>query len=188
MTIINRIVFDARNKQIRKTCTELEHLAYHDPMTGVGNRRRLNELLSQWSYESTRGGKDFALLFIDIKDFKLVNDTYGHEVGDAVLMNVANTLEASVGKNDEVCRYAGDEFVVLSRTSDELSLIDALCCATQNVDWTTIAPNLSVSIDIGGCRYSEAGGIQPLIAMADQRMYECKRACIPSPPRASAHA
>ncbi|UTW12661.1 putative bifunctional diguanylate cyclase/phosphodiesterase [Marinobacterium rhizophilum] len=96
---------------------ELHELAYHDYLTGLVNRRLLNEQLGQALREQTYSGGVVALLYLDLDDFKRINDSMGHEVGDQLLVEVANRLRGQVRANDIVARLGGDEFAVVLRNS-----------------------------------------------------------------------
>ncbi len=92
---------------------EIETLAYYDPLTGLANRRLLLDRLQQCCSQAERRGSSGALLFIDLDHFKLLNDSLGHQVGDELLMEVGQRLQACLRKEDTVARMGGDEFVVL---------------------------------------------------------------------------
>ena len=92
---------------------EIEQLACFDPLTRLPNRRLLMERLGQALDNIARSRLDGALLFIDLDQFKILNDTSGHEVGDRLLCSVAGRLTAAVGEGDTVARLGGDEFVVV---------------------------------------------------------------------------
>ena len=98
----------------RKTIeAKIEHLAFYDPLTGLANRRLLLDRLAQTIATSARHGTQPALLFVDLDEFKNLNDTVGHSAGDALLEQVAKRLVACVREDDTVARLGGDEFVVL---------------------------------------------------------------------------
>lgn len=92
----------------------LEHTASHDGLTGLANRSRLNQRLESAMGRLAPGSPGVALVFVDLDDFKPINDRHGHAVGDAVLVEVARRLTDAVLGSDTVCRLGGDEFVVLS--------------------------------------------------------------------------
>ncbi len=92
---------------------EIHQLAFHDALTKLPNRRLLNDRLSQAMATSKRSGAFCALMFLDLDNFKPLNDTHGHEVGDLLLVEVANRLKHCVREVDTVSRFGGDEFVVL---------------------------------------------------------------------------
>lgn len=97
----------------RELASRLSHDAYHDPLTGLPNRTLLADRLNQSIIQARRGGYSFALLFLDLDRFKLVNDTYGHDAGDALLRQVSARLRSSVREGDTVARLGGDEFAIL---------------------------------------------------------------------------
>lgn len=96
-----------------KAQEQVEHIAYHDPLTGLPNRALLLDRLNHLMAVSRRTQRFGAILFIDLDEFKRINDFYGHSFGDKVLKTVANTLSQSLREGDTVCRLGGDEFVVL---------------------------------------------------------------------------
>ncbi|MBT9512933.1 MAG: diguanylate cyclase [Acidovorax sp.] len=117
--------FQDMEQQIGRQITELNasrdamaHLAHHDALTGLPNRRMFEQRLAQVLELSRRSGRDCALLFVDLDDFKAINDTRGHAVGDLVLQAVARTIVGAVRQVDTVARLAGDEFTVLCENVD----------------------------------------------------------------------
>ncbi len=102
---------------------EIHQLAFFDALTKLPNRRLLNDRLSQTLFANKRSGNSGALLFLDLDNFKPLNDTYGHDVGDLLLIEVANRLSACVRGMDTVARFGGDEFVVmLSELNADISI------------------------------------------------------------------
>ncbi len=97
----------------RQMEAQVRQMAFHDPLTSLPNRRLLHDRLSQAMATSRRSGLYGGLMFIDLDNFKPLNDTYGHEVGDLLLIEVARRLNACVREMDTVARYGGDEFVVI---------------------------------------------------------------------------
>lgn len=113
---------------------EIRMLAFHDPLTKLSNRRLLNDRLSQAMAESKRTGCYGALMFLDLDNFKPLNDTHGHEVGDLLLIEVAARLKTCVREMDTVARFGGDEFVVMVReleTDKALSNAEASAIAEK---------------------------------------------------------
>ena len=98
---------------LRKASTEIESLAFYDPLTNLPNRRLLMDRMQQAIAASVRSGQYGALLFLDLDHFKTLNDTRGHEVGDMLLCQVAQRLSTCVRREDTVARLGGDEFVVM---------------------------------------------------------------------------
>jgi diguanylate cyclase (GGDEF)-like protein/PAS domain S-box-containing protein len=113
--------------QKKAAAEEIERLAYYDPLTGIPNRRFLQDRLKPALAASQRNGCHGALLFIDLDNFKTLNDTLGHDMGDLLLKQVAERLESCVRECDTVARLGGDEFVLLLEDLSE----QALDAATQ---------------------------------------------------------
>lgn len=169
------LVHLADASELQRARDDLEYLAYHDAMTGVANRRRLDALLDEQARRVEADGGDFSLLFIDVAGFKHVNDTFGHAVGDAALVAVADALRGALRPGEEAARYAGDEFVVVGG-ADDAELAARMDAAVRAIDGEAIARGLSIGVDIGGARCSEAGGVDGMLRLADARMYEKKNA------------
>ena len=108
------VLLEEQNEKMVQVQEEIRHRAFHDPLTGVGNRRYLEEFLLSSAEQCQEEGRWLGLLHIDLDRFKEINDTFGHAAGDAVLNHVAKVLEDSVGESDFVARVGGDEFVVVS--------------------------------------------------------------------------
>lgn len=157
----------------------LRKLALHDPLTGLPNRALILDRLSQAIGHLRRiGGPGFALLFLDLDEFKLVNDNLGHAAGDALLVEVARRLEHSVRATDTVGRLGGDEFVVLLEAPIDA---DTVLKTVQRIQDAVAAPigigenvvQTSASI---GVLLSDDASIEPEIALrnADIAMYAAK--------------
>ena len=101
------------NTESNKVEKEVRKLAFHDSLTSLPNRRLLNDRLTQAMATSKRSGCHGALLFLDLDNFKPLNDKHGHEVGDLLLIEVAHRLKSCVREMDTVARFGGDEFVVI---------------------------------------------------------------------------
>lgn len=101
----------ARNNAVESD--EVHRMAFLDPLTGLPNRRLLDDRLSQMVLNNKRRNSYSAAIFVDLDKFKLVNDLYGHETGDDLLIAVSNRLKKCIRESDTVARYGGDEFVVL---------------------------------------------------------------------------
>lgn len=164
-----------------KNC-ELEKIARIDALTGVSNRRHLMEVLQTEFERCRRYTRPFALLMFDLDHFKKVNDTYGHQAGDAVLVEVAAALQTALRLNDTVGRYGGEEFaVVLPETDAEAALLVGERCRTLveelNVNYGAKLP-LKVTASIGLAAVPDAGicDLDGLIKVADSALYRAKGA------------
>ena len=178
--------FDEMEQQIRRQMAELNasrdamaHLAHHDGLTGLPNRRMFEQRLVQALELSRRSGRSCVLLFVDLDDFKSINDHSGHAVGDLVLQAVARTIVGAVRQSDTVARLAGDEFTVLCENVDSeeaaLQVAAKLEQAFDAPQWIDGAP-LPVRVSIGVSLFPrDAQDAQTLLASADAAMYRVKQ-------------
>ncbi|TVP81178.1 MAG: diguanylate cyclase, partial [Alkalicoccus sp.] len=100
-------------RRYRTLAEQMEVMAYHDPLTGLPNRRLLFDRMEQLVRQTSRTGTKLGVLFLDLDNFKSINDVYGHDTGDKLLVKVAEKLKSAVRKTDTVARMAGDEFLVV---------------------------------------------------------------------------
>jgi len=113
-------VFNSRDVTDRKAIQQrIQHLAYHDNLTGLPNRGLLQDRLAHSIARAERGHRKVAVLFIDLDNFKNINDTLGHDVGDELLRQVAKRLAECVRADDTIARQGGDEFIVLLDSLDD---------------------------------------------------------------------
>lgn len=157
---------------------ELEHLARHDMLTGLPNRRFFQDRLDHALEHAQRHGKSLALLFLDLDHFKVINDNIGHDAGDAVLKAVAARLVASTRKSDTVARLGGDEFVVL--LEDPAHREHIVSIATKLIE-ALVPPipfgihTLCIGASIGISVYPQDGSSSlEIMANADRAMYKAK--------------
>jgi diguanylate cyclase (GGDEF)-like protein len=113
---------EARYAELEAAKAAIEHNALHDSLTGLPNRRYLDEVLKQRASDAEQHGEALSLLHIDLDRFKQINDTLGHAAGDAMLVHVAEVLASNTRAEDFAARVGGDEFVVVSSEGDELAL------------------------------------------------------------------
>jgi two-component system, cell cycle response regulator len=154
-----------------------ERLANTDPLTGAYNRRYLNEFSFEYLKIVKRENKDLSLLLLDLDDFKIINDTFGHEIGDIVIKELVKIAKLSIRESDLVVRFGGDEFIILLPNTN---ISNARLVANKifdNIDEYNKTKEFSFSISIG-TSYYQAGdnSIDDLISRADQSLYEAKRA------------
>lgn len=162
--------------QLKEAQKELHQMALYDDLTRLYNRRSLNAILAEWAAAARDGGEDFELLFLDLTEFKQINDTFGHRAGDEALMAAAQALRAAAGPEDVLSRFAGDEFVILHKMGDGRDVTSRLCQAMADVDCSPFAPGVKMTVDVGACRFSEAGDTDAMLHLADSRMYRSKLA------------
>jgi diguanylate cyclase (GGDEF)-like protein len=171
-----RVQSEARMAHAR----QIEHLAYHDSLTGLANRSFYTRLLEHEVAQARRQQRSVALMFLDLDRFKLVNDTLGHDVGDGLLQEVARRLQAAVREGDVVARLGGDEFVVLlSRTEDEAdaSQVARRVLARLAPACEVLGHELRITASLGLAFYPRDGlDEQTLAKHADIAMYQAKQA------------
>lgn len=158
----------------------LHFFAYHDPLTGLLNRRAFEQALHREFSRSRRHEYCLSLIFADLDSFKQINDTYGHDAGDLALKYVAESLEAMSRKEDMVARLAGDEFVVmLPETAEDTaeSFMARVCRHLDEHSFECEGHRLSVCLSYGIASTSDVDILFPdhLIKKADDRLYEAKK-------------
>jgi diguanylate cyclase (GGDEF)-like protein len=163
-----------------ETKKQLEKMALQDHLTGLGNRRMFEDIVEKDLAKARRDDTLLSILYIDLNDFKLVNDEQGHEIGDLLLKEVAARISSNIRASDSVARVGGDEFTVLlpncPSTSTPAGLLDKLNAAL-NQDLMLEGKQLSLSASIGMAIYPEDGQtIDELMKAADKNMYRQKDA------------
>ena len=153
--------------ELVKSISEYNSKIYVDSMTGINNRRYFDEQLADLPSVD-------AVIYLDVNDFKQVNDTYGHQTGDLTLCAVSNALSACVRSMDSVVRYGGDEFCVVFKDIPREIFELKFALIRERVSHITLAeyPSLSFSASVGGV-YGP-GSTKELVRIADGRMYEAK--------------
>ena len=162
---------------------EIEHLAFYDTLTGLANRQNIYEKISQEINYAKRNNSESALLFVDLDDFKIINDTQGHDHGDGVLISVANRLLDSIRNFDAAGRIGGDEFVVLVRgqdkTEDNFAHFDALIeRILEEINKPIVVKEYKhqVRASIGVAIIPRDGeSLEEVLKCADRAMYEAKK-------------
>jgi diguanylate cyclase (GGDEF)-like protein len=157
----------------------LEQMAHYDPLTTLPNRLLFDDRLRQAIAQAKRRVQKLAVLFIDLDGFKSVNDKYGHEAGDVLLVNVAYRLKDALRAGDSIARIGGDEFVAvltdLSGFSDVEPLMDRLLvAASAPVHHDDQLLQVSASIGVAMLNPDENISAEDLIQRADQAMYQAK--------------
>ncbi|HYF28730.1 MAG TPA: PAS domain S-box protein [Baekduia sp.] len=155
---------------------QLRHLAEHDPLTGLRNRRGLMEEIERRAATAARYGSAGALLVLDLDGFKQVNDTFGHQAGDALVVAVADALRRRVRRTDVVGRLGGDEFAVVvphGGMEEARRLGEGLLAVVQA---RTAGSGVRVSASIGAATFDQGRSGGEVLAVADLAMYRAKAA------------
>jgi len=194
---VNAAVVRARVRThllLRQMLEQVRNIAFHDPLTQLPNRRLLSDRLSQTMALSKRNGRHGAMMFLDLDNFKPLNDGYGHEVGDLLLVEVAQRLKSCVREIDTVARFGGDEFVVIlsDLDTDKAQSMALASVVAQKILLALAAPYvLDVALDaaptatvehrcttsIGVAMFiNQDIGQYEIIKRADAAMYQAKEA------------
>jgi diguanylate cyclase (GGDEF)-like protein len=172
----------AAHRQISEQYAKLKTLAHTDQLTGIPNRKMLETFAHQALSKVKRDKKWLSVTFIDLDFFKPINDQFGHNVGDKVLINFTNTIKAHLREGDILSRLAGDEFILLIEAGSETDLHDALNRIISCVQNQLLQPIVTTPVDIH-VRYSAGTAVAPkdstdfetLVHYADLAMYDSKK-------------
>lgn len=158
---------------------QLQSIAFYDNLTGLPSRLLLEDRLSHAIYRAERSNKLFACLFIDLNKFKPVNDTFGHRIGDELLISVAHRLQDCIRKEDTVARLGGDEFVVVLngiQHEEDASVISGKILDSIKQVFQIEGHEIAISCSIGISIYPDDGKCpDTLVAYADKAMYRAKQ-------------
>ena len=166
-------------ESLRERERQLEVQAHYDALTGLANRKLLQDRFQTAVERSKRSGDSFALLMIDLDEFKAVNDTHGHLAGDQVLITVAQRLVSGARHSDTAARIGGDEFVLILESIHDVQEVARIAhkmikALSEDIHIDTgIAVNIGASI--GVALYPDDGAaLSQMLSVADLAMYECK--------------
>ena len=164
---------------------KIQQLAFHDSLTRLPNRLLMLDRLQHALASNTRSGRGGALLFIDLDNFKTLNDTLGHVIGDLLLQQVAERLVSCVREGDTVARFGGDEFVVMLedlsehifQAAEQAEEVGEKILASLNQSYQLAAHEFRTSASIGAAVFNEdRHGAEELLQQADIAMYQAKKA------------
>ena len=163
------------NDSVHRQRKLLSTLAARDALTGTWNRRALDETLIQTTSSNNRHPLVASLIMLDLDHFKKINDTYGHDVGDTILIKISETIKESIRLSDRLYRYGGEEFVVIA---DGANLSNAAILAEsirKKVESSCLLEKESVTISLGVASLKEGQNPENWIKLADEALYEAKR-------------
>lgn len=160
---------------------QLERLIVTDELTGVANRRRLETEFAKAVYNHSRLQHSFSLILMDLDGFKKVNDTLGHQAGDAVLIAVAGLVGAAIRPTDTLARWGGDEFVVLAISNGDEAWAMAERIRLSLVEADLAGPGLAaddprncITVSCGLSEFEEGDSLDRMLSRSDQALYVCK--------------
>ena len=181
--LTSSLTFNIRNKHnkriISKQILDLENQSMHDPLTGLYNRRFLGGFLEREFARLNRSGGNLSIIILDIDHFKQYNDTYGHACGDDVLVNISNLLNTNFRSSDIICRYGGDEFlIVLNDSTIDDALLKAQTLQKLVAEKTVICEvgsDVQATLSIGIAGFPTHGRTHSdVIRSADQALFLAK--------------
>ncbi len=162
----------------RKDAQEHAYLATHDPLTGLSNRLLLNDRLEHAINHAERFSTCVAAIFCDLDNFKPINDNYGHSTGDEILKSVAEALRDVLRKEDTICRFGGDEFVILVEELNSFKYLENILQKIHVISEQTFVIDgvaHSIGMSIGTSIYpNDASSPEMLLKCADEAMYKAK--------------
>ena len=163
---------------LRNSLESYKQQSIEDPLTKAANRRYFTAIIESKIREFKIMGTTFGIAFLDIDNFKHVNDTYGHEIGDKVLKILAETVQSNLRKHDSLGRWGGEEFIILFSDVDTEGLLNV----TEKIRKLVVASslhlsdqNLNITISIGATVVSESDDPESIVTRADQLMYISKK-------------
>ena len=166
------------NEELTNALATIQDMATHDSLTGLPNRASLSDTLKHAVNKARRNKEGLAIFFIDLDNFKAINDTLGHPTGDQLLREIARRVRASIRDSDLVARLGGDEFVVMVETVSDrqiLQLLAAKILAAISELTQLEGHELKVTASIGISMFPDDGGdVSTLLANADMAMYRAK--------------
>ncbi len=182
-TELEHALADVRDKnlQLEQSLRRVEEVAATDPLTGLYNRRHFSRVVEQLFAEAQRYDQDLSCVMIDLDGYKQLNDAFGHQMGDQILVMAAKVITANLRRMDVAARYGGDEFVILlpHASKEEASRVagrirdefrQAAAALLNRIEPATM------SIGIGSLRHAKPVGAEQLIALADDALYQAKDA------------
>lgn len=177
-TIIGLVVLSLLNAMVKRHQDNIETLATRDSLTGLPNRRGFDLLAGQALHEAQREPKPLVALLIDLDHFKQLNDTHGHLAGDEVLRQFARILENCLRQADIICRWGGEEFIVLLKDTDgehALEVAEKLRLLTEQQDFHFNNTLIRLTTSIGLSSLQAEDTLHSLIARADHALYRAKQ-------------
>jgi diguanylate cyclase (GGDEF)-like protein len=174
-----RLKVSEKNQALTLALTQMEEMATHDALTSVLNRRAMLVAMDAEFQVFKRKKTPFCIAVMDLDHFKQINDTFGHSVGDEVLIEFAGILQQGLRVTDRVSRYGGDEFVVLltdTPCDTAVMVLERICARVTHYDWSALAPGISVTVSIGVAEITERHTIMQTFERADNSLYQAKQA------------
>lgn len=165
-------------RELQRKTDELDRQTKEDSLTGLYNRRFMDERLTEEFRRAERFGHAVSIAMVDVDDFKRINDTFSHMLADDVLRTVAKILKSQCRGIDVISRYGGDEFLLCfpeTPTASAVAVCEKIRNAIERFDWSSLDARLNVTTSIGVGGLEQGGGEKETLSMADSKLYEAKR-------------
>lgn len=170
-------ISDRYQNSLREVSEALREAASRDPLTGLGNRRYLVERIKEENQRCARGGGGYTLALADVDRFKAINDRHGHEVGDQLLCELANTIHGALREYDLCGRWGGEEFLIVlpeTRLADAAAVIERMRGAIDAIVMPVDTDAVGVSASFGLTEYRPGEALTDTVNRADAALYEAK--------------
>ncbi len=167
-----------KNAQLEQATAQLEEMARTDPLTKLSNRRAFYESIVKEVIRFERNKRPFSIVMMDIDHFKKVNDTYGHDCGDYVLVTISNLIRSEIRKQDLLGRWGGEEFIMLlpdTDTKGACKLAEKIRTNIEKADFKYFKYSFTVTLTFGVCEFTQQYKIKECITYADQALYQGKK-------------
>lgn len=170
-----------KNDQLEQSLKKVEEMAATDPLTGLYNRRHFGKVLEQLFAEARRYDTDLACVMIDLDGYKQLNDTFGHQVGDQLLITAGKVIAANLRAMDVAARYGGDEFILLLPRASGAEASNVVTRIRDEFRGTSAlglhrSEGVTMSVGVGSLRGDKPAGAEGLVSAADAALYRAKAA------------
>jgi diguanylate cyclase (GGDEF)-like protein len=153
---------------------QIVKIAEHDALTGIYNRVKLNSLFPDFIYNANRYDKDFSVILFDIDRFKRINDTYGHNIGDSVLIELTYTIQNLLGENDIFVRWGGEEFIVVLQMASLSNAVKLALHLRKSLEEHPFLHVGKVTCSFGVTEFKDGDTQMILLERVDEALYEAK--------------
>jgi diguanylate cyclase (GGDEF)-like protein len=167
------------NKKLEGAMAELNRMVTRDELTGLSNRRHFLEVINEHIARSRNERFGFGLCVLDVDNFKQINDTFGHLVGDKVLRAAADLMRQNMREYDFLARFGGEEFTLIITRGDEPTTrrcAERLRRAIADAELSDLEENVELTVSIGATMFQRGDTLEAALARADAAMYEAKQA------------
>lgn len=154
---------------------KLHHLSITDPLTGIYNRRQINDALNNLTKGGTESSTPFSLILFDIDDFKSINDNHGHNTGDQILVSVTRIARDFIRKSDSIGRWGGEEFLILLYDTDEATAVHRAETLCKDIEKALFQNNINITCSFGVAQWVPGLQSEQLVDRADQALYAAKQ-------------